>query len=367
MKLIIAGGGTGGHIFPGLAVGEEFLSRSPDNKVLFIGARGGLEEDLFVDQGIAARFIQSGKFSGMGLINKAKALFRVLAGVFQAGSIIREFEPDFVLGVGGYASVPVVIAAVIWKVPRAIQEQNSLPGLANRVLARMSNRVFLSFESAEEHFKRVSKGKFVVCGNPLRKKVLEDLNAAAPGNEKSGRFQIFVVGGSQGARKLNRLMLEATEHLRPLRDRLKIVHMSGSIDQYDLIVAYSKHGLRAKVSRFIDDIGRELREADLVISRAGAGAVFEIAAAGKPSILIPYPFAADDHQRVNAAYLASQKAAMVLEEKDIDAKSLAQAIIVFLQSPQKLKDMAEQAKSLARPQAAKDIVDQMIKLAGAKK
>ena len=173
-----------------------------------------------------------------------------------------------------------------------------------------------------------------------------------------------MVGGSQGARKLNQLMIEGAEFLAPIRDHIKIVHMSGSIDQYDLIVAYSKAGIKAKVMRFVEDMGRELRDADLVISRAGAGAVFKMAAAAKPSILIPFPFAADDHQRVNAEYLSGQGAALVFDEKAIGAKQLAETIIDLYSHPEKLKEMSEKAKSVARPNAAKEIVDEILRMAG---
>jgi UDP-N-acetylglucosamine--N-acetylmuramyl-(pentapeptide) pyrophosphoryl-undecaprenol N-acetylglucosamine transferase len=369
MKLIVAAGGTGGHIFPGLAIREEFLARSENNQVLFIGAVGGMEEELLKEEKIDAKFVRSGKFSGMTVTEKIQGLVSTFFGVFDSIKIIRQYMPDFVLGAGGYVSVPVLIAAWLLKVPRAIQEQNSYPGLSNRVLARISSRVFLSFESAEKYFQKVSRDKFLVCGNPLRRKVLDQL-AVPPevkngnGNGRPMRFQIFVVGGSQGARKLNQLMIEGSEFLPPIRDHIKIVHMSGSIDQYDLIIAYSKAGIKAKVMRFVEDMGRELRDADLVISRAGAGAVFEMAAAQKPSILIPFPFAADDHQRVNAEYLSGEGSAMVFDEKAIGAKQLAETIIDLYQHPEKLKEMSAKAGSVARPNAAKDIVDEILRVAG---
>jgi len=368
MKLIIAGGGTGGHIFPGLAIREEFLARSEYNEALFVGAAGGMEEDLLKEEKVDARYIRSGQVMGMSLLEKVRGLVAALLGVFQSLGILRQYAPDFVLGVGGYASVPVIIAAWLLKVPRAVQEQNSFPGLSNRVLARISSRVFLSFASAEKHFKGVDKEKFTVAGNPLRKKVREDLakpGAAANGNGKK-RFQILIVGGSQGARRLNKLMKEGLECLAPVRDQLKIVHMSGAIDQYDLIIAYSRAGIKAKVSRFIDDMGKELREAELVVSRAGAGAVFELAAAGKPSILIPFPFAADDHQRVNAEYLSEKGAALVFDEKSITGRQLCETILELFRNREKMKQMAEAAKSVAQPEAAKMIVDEMIKIVGAK-
>lgn len=367
MRLVVVGGGTGGHVFPGLAVREEFLARSDENRVLFIGSRGGMEEELLNEEKIEARFIRSGKFSGMSLSEKVSGLTSAFFGVFQAISVVREFQADFVLGLGGYTSVPVVIAAWLLRAPRAIQEQNSYPGLANRVLARVSAKVFLSFKSAENYFQGVDRENFVVAGNPLRKKLLDELNQADSGAAKPRRFQLFVVGGSQGARALNKLMMDGVEMLKPVKDQIKVVHMSGSIDQYDLIIAYSKAGIKAKVTRFVDDMGKELREADLVISRAGAGAVFELAAAGKPGILIPFPFAADDHQRVNAEYLSQKGAALVFKEDAIDGRQLAEVITGLINDRQKLKEIGARAKGMARPDAAKVIVDEIIKIIEAEK
>jgi UDP-N-acetylglucosamine--N-acetylmuramyl-(pentapeptide) pyrophosphoryl-undecaprenol N-acetylglucosamine transferase len=367
MKLIIVGGGTGGHIFPGLAIREEFLARGGQNQVLFVGARGGMEEEMLEEEKIDARFIRAGKFAGMSLSEKVKGLTNAFFGVFQAVTVLREFQADFVLGVGGYTTVPVVVASWFLKVPRAIQEQNSYPGLANRVLARISSKVFLSFSNAEKYFDKVGKDKFVLAGNPLRRKVLEALTSPpAPANGKPRRFQIFVVGGSQGARKLNKLMMEAADLLKTVKDQIKIVHMSGSIDQYDLIIAYGKAGIKAKVTRFVEDMGKELREADLVISRAGAGAIFELAAAGKTGILIPFPFAADDHQKVNAEYLSEKGAALVFNENAIDARQLAETILALFGNPQKMQEMGARARKLARLDAAKVIVDEIIKIGEAK-
>ncbi len=366
MRIIIAGGGTGGHIFPGLALAEEFLGRDGQNQVLYVGAKGGLEETLLSKEKFPLKLIKSGKFAGEPWLDRVRSLGKLLIGIWQALVIIREFEPEFILGVGGYVSFPVLAAAFILRAPRGIHEQNSYPGLANRVLARISNRVFLSFDSARPHFKGVNQNKFVLAGNPLRKKLLAEL-AAPEENGKNSRFHILVVGGSQGARRLNKLMIDTVEYLVPVKDKLKIVHMSGSIDQYDLILSYTKNGIRAKVSSFISDMGTELKRADLVISRAGAGAVFEIALAGKPSLLIPYPFAANNHQFINAKYLVDNGAALMFNEDELKGgKRFAEAIKELMADPGRRAQMAALAKSLARAEAAGIIVDEIYKMAGAR-
>ena len=368
MKIIIAGGGTGGHIFPGIAVTEEFLARDAGNQILLVGSYGGLEEKIWEEQKIQYRLIQSGRFAGERMVVRIQSLFKVFKGILRAISVIREFQPQFILGVGGYASVPVVIAGFILRVPRGIQEQNSYPGLSNRLLALISDRVFLSFESAKPYFKGVRAAKFIFSGNPLRKKVLDELVGPAKEDDKNSRFQILVVGGSQGAGRLNKLMISAVEYLAPIRDQIKIVHMTGARDQYDLILSYSKYGFRAKVYQFIEDIGKELRRADLIISRSGAGAVFEIALAGKPSILIPYPYAANNHQLTNAEYLAEKGAALIFTEEELKGgKKFAEAIVELFQNQKRREEMAEKVKSLARPDAGKIILEEIYKMVETRK
>jgi len=365
MKVIIAGGGTGGHIFPGMAIAEDFLKRDPQNHILMVGAEGGLEERIWSEQKIQYQLIASGKFAGEPLTVRVRSAIKVLKGIWQAIKLIREFQPQFILGVGGYASFPMLVAGFILRVPRGIQEQNSFPGMANRLLSRISNKVFLSFESAKPHFRGVKPEKFVLSGNPLRKKVKDELSKAIEPDEKNSRFQILVVGGSQGARRLNKLMMTAVEYLIPIRDKIKIVHMSGSVDQYDLILTYSKKGFRAKVYQFIEDIGKELRLADMVVSRSGAGAVFEIALAGKPSILIPFPFAANNHQLTNARYLGDAGAALVFLEEDLgDGRQFAEAILDLFNHPKKLEEMGKKARSLAMPKAGEIIVDEIYQMLG---
>ena len=361
MRLIIAGGGTGGHIFPALAIAEEFEAQSSENQVLFIGAGAGLEEGLLKDKNL--RLIQGGKFSGMGSWNKIKSLGESLIGVLQAISVIQEFKPEVVLGVGGYVSVPVVLAGFMLRKKIAIQEQNSYPGLANRFLALLSDRIFLSFAGAKKFFKFTNEGKFIVVGNPLRRKLVEELKRSETEDKKGGaKFRILVIGGSQGARRLNQLMMEALDYLEEIQEKIEIVHMTGAYLFEELKKAYNQKGIKAEVEKFIEDIGNELKQADVVISRSGAGAIFELAMAGKPGILIPYPYSTNQHQVLNARYLADNGAGWMFLEKDLDGKRLADAILQLFYHPELRAEMGKKAKSLAWPEASKIIVEEIIKM-----
>jgi len=361
MRLIIAGGGTGGHIFPALAIAEEFEAQGTDNQALFIGARAGLEAELLKDKNV--KLIRGGKFSGMGRLNKIKGLGESLIGVFQAISIIREFKPQVILGVGGYVSVPVVIAGFLMRKKIAIQEQNSYPGLANRFLALLSDRVFLSFAPAKKFFRFTKEGKFIVAGNPLRRKLVEELKSNETEDKKgNSTFRILVVGGSQGAKRLNQLMMEALAYLEEIREKIKVVHMTGAHLSEELKQAYRQKRVKAEVKKFIEDIGKEFKQADLVISRSGAGAIFELAMAGKPGILIPYPYSANQHQVLNARYLTDQGAGLMFLEKDLDAKKLADAILQLFEHPEQRAEMGKKARSLAIPEASKTIVEEIIRM-----
>jgi len=363
MRMIIAGGGTGGHIFPALAVAEEFLELNKNNQVLLVGAKGGLEEKIFARCGMPFKLIRAGKFSGQSWLKKTKAIFELLAGMMSTFALMIKFHPKAVLGMGGYVSVPVVLTGFVLRIPRAIHEQNSYPGLANRLLGIISNKIFLSFENAKKYFPLAKKEKFILTGNPVRKSVCLKLMEGSAQKEKE-KFQILIIGGSQGAKSLNRLVKDALEHLKEKREKIHIVHMTGTSSRQEMEQAYQKAGFSAEVYEFIEDMGEKLRQADLVISRAGAGAIFELALAGVPSILIPYPYATNNHQLSNAKYLEENSASWVFEEKELDGKKLATAIIRLIEDDELRLKMKEQAKKLAKPFAGKIIAQEMMKLAG---
>lgn len=354
MRVIIAGGGTGGHIFPALSIAEEITDRSADNKVLFIGTLKGMERDLIQSNGFNIEYIRSGGLVGKGLFSKLNGLFSASAGLYDSFSVLRMFRPDVVIGVGGYVSGPVVLAARIMSVPTAICEQNSIPGFTNRILSRIADRIFVTFDESMNSF---DENKTLITGNPLRKKILRDYRTeSAPGE----RFRILITGGSQGASKINRIIPEALNLGN--KEKVTVTHQSGKRDFDCVKDAYKKNGIEAEVYQFIDDMSEAYSRADLVISRAGAGTVSELSILGKPSILVPYPHAANNHQYYNARYMEKGGAAVVVEEKDLN-HMIFYKIIDKILNREKLDEMSANALKLARPGAAGIIVDEITKLA----
>jgi UDP-N-acetylglucosamine--N-acetylmuramyl-(pentapeptide) pyrophosphoryl-undecaprenol N-acetylglucosamine transferase len=365
MRLLIAGGGTGGHLFPGIAVAEEFLARSPENQVLFMGTEKGIEAKLIPSLGYRLALIRSRGLVEKALFDRLKALLTLPVGLLQAMRCILQFRPDFALGVGGYSSGPALLAAWTLRVPCAIQEQNTVPGMTNRILSRIADGIFISFEESRSNFEQANKNKkIILTGNPIRKAVLKTLTQAekAPNDNDNSRFCLLILGGSQGAHGINQLMMSAIPILAKYRDGLKVIHQTGARDEHDVAGAYLNSGFSAEVQSFIQNLEEYLVRSDLVISRAGAGAVAEIALSGRPSILIPFPYAAGDHQTKNAAYLVRGGAALLLSEAELTGEKLAGAIERILQNEDARKEMALRARSLARPHAAAQLVDEIYAL-----
>lgn len=358
MKVIIAGGGTGGHIFPALSIADEILSRSRENKVLFIGTSKGLEKELIQSKGFDIEYIRSSGIAGKGIFSKLLAIMKSTAGLADSFRILKGFKPDVVIGVGGYVSGPVLLSAKLLSLPTAICEQNSVPGLTNRILCRITDRIFATFEESLEYFK---SSKTVVTGNPVRKEIL---STEITDHRSSDRITVFITGGSQGASKINRVMPEVFDHLGK-KNRVRIIHQSGKNDLKTVGDAYSRLGLDAEVHSFIDDMASAYHRADLVISRAGAGAVSELSALGKPSVLIPYPYAANNHQYFNAKFMEKGGAAVVVEEKDLDHMIFCKIIDKILDRT-KLDEMSACALKLARPEATQNIVNEIYSLAKGK-
>lgn len=354
MKVIIAGGGTGGHIFPAISVAEEILGRKGPNDVLFVGVKTGLENELIPKRGYRIEHITARGIKGRGLLKSLGAFISAGRGVFDSLSILKAYRPDVVLGVGGYVSGPMVLAASISRVPTAICEQNAYPGVTNRMLGRFVNRVFAAFEDSGKFFPR---GKVLITGNPVRKDIL----SAAPGADNTDTLTILVFGGSQGAHKLNASVPEAIYKLG--RKDISVIHQTGTKDLELVKKAYDTYGIPALALAFIDDMAGSYSEAGFVIARSGAGTVAEITALGKPSLLVPYPFATNDHQLANARALERAGASIVVEDRDAAPDNLSRALTNALHKD-KLKEMSSHARSLGRPGAAAQIVDQLSKLAG---
>jgi UDP-N-acetylglucosamine--N-acetylmuramyl-(pentapeptide) pyrophosphoryl-undecaprenol N-acetylglucosamine transferase len=360
--VVIAGGGTGGHLYPGIAVARELLVHHPDAQITFAGTAAGIEARVLPREGFALDTIRSAGLKGKSLRDRARGAALVPLGLVDAMRIIRARRPDLVIGVGGYSSGPVVLAAVLRGVPTMVLEQNAVPGLTNRLLGPLVGSAAVTFDSARRYF----GAKAFVSGNPVRP---EFLQAVEPPRESGADDQatgvgILVFGGSQGAHAINLAMVEAAPQLAARGDRLRLAHQTGERDVEMVRAAYRQAGLSAEVEPFFFDMGRRLRQADLIVCRAGATTIAEITAAGKAAILIPLPTATDDHQRRNAEALAAACAGEVLLQADAAGGGLARRMTALVDDPARRARMAKAARSLARPDAAALIVDRALRSIG---
>ena len=351
--MLIAGGGTGGHLFPGIALAEEVTTRHPDNRVLFVGTTRGLEARVVPAAGFQLETIEVRGLKGMGVFRALQALLLLPLSFFSSWRIVGRFRPDVVVGVGGYASGPVVLAAWTRGIATAIQEQNALPGVTNRILGRIVRAVFIAFEQARAAF---PPRKTFLVGNPVRRKLMDNYLRSRP-TETDGRFRLLVVGGSLGARGLNTRMLEALPHLGELRRRMDIVHQTGAADLERVKSGYAEAGVTAEVVPFVDDMSAAYARASVVLCRAGATTVAELTICKKAAILVPFPFATDDHQAVNAAALVEVGAALMFREAELTGERLAGELRRLAAEPERLQRMERAAGGLGRPEAARELVD----------
>ena len=356
-RLLIAGGGTGGHLFPGIAIAREFMARNAQNAVLFVSTGNPFERKTLLRAGFPLERVSVAGIKGRGIWQKLKSLALIPLGIVQSGWIIKNFRPDLVLGVGSYAAGPVVLTAWMAGIPVVLHEQNILPGITNRALARFARRIYVSFENTAGRFDTT---KVRLTGNPVRREILSP--AAAEDREDDRRpdrapvLNILIAGGSQGAHAINMAVVAALPLVQQ-KERLRVVHQTGAADEDHVRAAYAAQGVNAVVGAFFEDMDRRYRQADLIICRAGATTVAEITAVGKAAIFIPFPFAADDHQKFNAEALAAQGAAEMIEEKHLAPADLAERIDRFANDRLALDRMADQARKLGRPEAARLIVD----------
>jgi len=351
VRVIIAGGGTGGHLFPGVAIAEEWLRRNEENQVLFVGTKRGIEKKVLPDLGYDLKLLNVEGIKGRGLIRSGLALLKLPGSLFQSMEIIRSFRPDIVIGVGGYASGPAVAAARLMGIRTAIAEQNSIPGLTNRILGRFVDRIFLSFADGGKVF---PAKKTQISGNPIRAAFF----SGKPVVEKvSDQFSLLIFGGSQGAHAINSAIQAALPFLQPLKGSLSILHQTGEQDCGSMSAAYAEQGFHARAVPFIMDMAAAYGPADLVICRAGATSIAEITAIGKAAILIPFPYAIGDHQTENAKVLIQAGAAVMIPEKELVGRRLADEILDLYHQPTFLKEIEGKAANMGNIYAASDIVD----------
>jgi UDP-N-acetylglucosamine--N-acetylmuramyl-(pentapeptide) pyrophosphoryl-undecaprenol N-acetylglucosamine transferase len=351
VRMLVAGGGTGGHVFPGIALAEEVVTRHPANDVLFVGTARGLEATVVPQEGFPIELIQVKGLKGKSLLETAKNLLLLPLAFVQSWRVLRKWRPDIVVGVGGYASGPVVLVAWLLRIPTAVQEQNAIPGFTNRMLGRVARAAFTAFPEAARHFPR---RKVYQLGNPIRRKLMENYMRPEVQHDTP---RLLVFGGSQGAHALNMRVVEALPHLADLRDRLRITHQTGAKDREQVENGYRACGFAPDVREFITDMSGAYAETDLVVCRAGAMALAELMVCKKPSILVPFPAAADNHQFHNARSLVDAGAAVMIEEKDLTGELLAHEIRAILATPDRRERMARAAGRLGSPQAAKEIAD----------
>ena len=361
MRMLIAGGGTGGHLFPGLALAEEVKTRHPRNDVLFVGTSRGLETRIVPRNGFPLQLIEVGPLKRQGALGTLRGLLRIPRALWQSRRILRRFDPDVVVGVGGYASGPLVIAAWMMRIPTAVQEQNALPGFTNRTLGRFARACFIAFEEARAAF---PPQRTHLLGNPIRRAFLDNyLHSKEPSEE---RLSILVTGGSQGAHVLNLRVAEALESLAPaLGGKLRVVHQTGEKDLEEMARRYQaleKSGMQLKATAFIDDMAQAYAQTDLLVCRAGATTIAELTVCKKPAILVPFPYAADDHQTINARSLVKNGAAILLPEQELTGEKLAGELRALEGDRERLRRMARQSGLLGRPEAAREIAEVCVSL-----
>jgi UDP-N-acetylglucosamine--N-acetylmuramyl-(pentapeptide) pyrophosphoryl-undecaprenol N-acetylglucosamine transferase len=357
MRAILAGGGTGGHVIPALAIANE-LKKSYAAEVLFIGTARGIENRLVPAAGYPLQLVRVGALKNVSLMTRAKTAFDLPRAVWSAGRMLSEFAPEVVIGVGGYASGPAMLAAVVKHIPTLAFEPNVVPGFANRVVARFVSGAAVHFEETAKYFRRAE-----VTGVPVRQAFFE----IPP--KRGGAPTLLVFGGSQGAHAINEAMIRCLPELQRQAPGIRILHQTGERDYDDAVAAYrrfNESGLTepAEVFKFIEDMPAAFARADLLVCRSGASTVAEITAAGKPAIFVPFPRAADDHQRVNAEALAQSGAAVVVEESKLEGVWLAETIAALIGDAQRLRSMSEAARELSHPNAARDIAAMAARVAG---
>ncbi|MBZ4419476.1 undecaprenyldiphospho-muramoylpentapeptide beta-N-acetylglucosaminyltransferase [Myxococcus sp. RHSTA-1-4] len=356
MKVLIAGGGTGGHLFPGIALAEEVTTRHHGNEVVFVGTERGLEARVVPKEGYPLELVKVQGLKGKSLVAFLKALFALPLAFIESFRILARQKPDVVVGVGGYASGPVVLVAWLMGIPTAIQEQNALPGITNKILGRVVRVVFIAFDEARRFF---PEKKVQMIGNPIRRKLMDNYLRSHVAHE---RFSLLVFGGSLGARGINQRMIEALDHLGDLKEGLHFVHQTGKNDLELVRRGYAEKGFQADVVEFIDDMSSAYARADLVVCRAGATTLAELTVCKKASILIPFPHATDNHQEVNARALVDAGAALMFREAELTGQKLAETIRQLKSEPAKLKSMEKKAGLLGRPEAAKELADVCVDL-----
>lgn len=358
MRVIIAAGGTGGHIFPGVAIARELLRRDPAAEILFVGTSRGLESKIVPREGFKLELIKVSALKGVSAFQRLKSLAGLPLSFLAARRILRRFRPDVVIGVGGYSSGPTLLVASLLRIPTMVVEPNAMPGFTNRVLARWVDAAALTFEDALKYF----GGRGRVTGNPIRNDF-----ALLKKKERGERLSVLIFGGSQGAHAINTAMVEALRLLAPERERLDITHQTGERDFEMVKRGYTEAGFdTADVRPFIEDMANRFENADVLVCRSGATTAAEVAAAGKAAIFVPFPFATDDHQRKNAEAFVRAGAGRMILQQELTPARLAGEITRLIAEPAEIDRMEGASRLLGRPDSAERAVDLAMEVASKK-
>lgn len=362
MRVIIAGGGTGGHLFPGIAIAQEFLRKDQETRILFVGTERGIEKRVLPESRFPLETISAFGLRGLPLWKKALSFSRIPVSLIQSFRILRRFRPDLVVGVGGFASGPVVFIAFLMGIKNVIHEQNADAGSTNKILGLLADRIFVSHEKTLSQF---SSRKVSFSGNPVRSEFIQRFRShsyRALKVNRGSRFCILIFGGSQGASSINKSAVDALSYLEDLKSDLEFIIQTGVRDRQWVEKAVNGTDFQAEVHPFIHDMADSYERADLVICRAGATTVAELTLSGRPALLIPYPFAVGDHQRHNAEVLKRTGAAEIISDKELSGPALARLIRRLYLDHQGLQDMGRKAWGLGRPEAAAQIVKECLNL-----
>lgn len=347
MRIIITGGGTLGHVYPGLAIAEKLKQKA---EILFIGTTTGIESEIIQKEGFNFKGIDLEGFSK----KKIKFIIKIVAGIFVGIKYLKEFKPDIVIGMGGYASVPVVLSAVLLKIKTLIHEQNFIPGKANRLLAKFVDKIAISFPDSKQY---LPAKKIEITGNPVRIQhaQVSKLEALAKFNLDPDKFTLLVFGGSKGAHRINEVMKEVISFLP--KDKIQIIWATGDKDYPSIKEFTAKIGLKIIVEKFFYDLPIAYQSADLVVCRAGATTIAEIIACKLPAILIPYPYATDRHQEYNAKFISEKNAGIMIPESELSSEKLANIIIDLIKNPNKLKNMTKNYQTLKIEDATQNMIN----------
>jgi len=359
--VVLAGGGTGGHLAPGLAVADELRRHLAGARIVFIGTGRPLEEHLIPHAGYELLAMPAWRMPNSP-VEAVLFPFRLWQSVRSAREVLRELKPAIVIGLGGYGSFPAVLAARRFAIPSVLLEQNAIPGKANRWLSRLAREVYVQFESSREHFRYPDRVH--VLGNPLRRGITEGSRDGACEKFSLDRRRktLLVLGGSQGARRINQAVCDALEPLAA--HTLQVVHQTGSLDFWWVSARYKEVGIRSHVTAFIEEMPDALAGADLIVGRAGATTLAEVAAVGRPSVLVPYPHAADNHQYLNARTFEDAGAALLFSDSQMDGPALSSIVLELMGDDRRRAAMGDAARTLAKPDATRDVSNRILELLG---